>query len=148
MAFGKERPNCQSAWDERMRGASGPISWPTVWSSVGNPLCDPTEEYAWWKLVQRGWRARDRFPGKNHACRLGCGCAKESMQHMVECPLAAPLWRAVLNFCRTVLQDPGVGTPAQLPHVSRLIIFQLNNNNLLPPYRQRLHIACLVTCVA
>ena len=73
MAFGKERPNCQEAWDTRMRGVSGPIPWPTVWSSVGNPLCDPTEEYAWWKLVQRGWRARDRFPGKTHACRLGCG---------------------------------------------------------------------------
>ena len=29
------------------------------------------------------------------------------------------------------MQDPGVGTPTQLPHVSRLIIFQLNGNTLL-----------------
>ena len=34
--------------------------WKTVWSSLGTPLSDPTEEKQWRKLLQRALNTRNR----------------------------------------------------------------------------------------
>ena len=103
------RPNCEAAWDARIRqhvDASTTIPWRSVWQSLGTPLSDPTEEKAWRKLLHRAWDAKNRHPLEpDHSCRLGCG-AEESMLHMIACRHARPLWTACLHFCRTTLQEP------------------------------------------
>jgi hypothetical protein len=98
-----EQPNCIGAWRSNLPDA---INFKNVFASFGTPLSDPTEEDAWRKLVHRAWSSRNRYPGKDHRCRLGCPCADESQLHMIECPLAAPYWRAVSTFCTSVLKSP------------------------------------------
>ena len=123
-----EQPNCIDAWRLRLPGA---INFDRVFASFGTPLSDPTEEDAWRKLVHRAWSSRNRYPGKDHRCRLGCPCADESQLHMIECPFAAPYWRAVSTFCTSILKSP-IPTTGK-----RALIFGLRDKITLLPVEVR-----------
>ena len=91
---GDARPNAEANWARRL---PYPIPWKKIWSSLGTPLSDPTEEKQWRKLLQRALNTRNRdtrAPSKR--CRLGCLC-DESMLHLAQCPHTAQLWSLLLS---------------------------------------------------
>ena len=98
-------PNCESAWGLRLRPQSA-IPWKDIWSSLGTPLSDATEEKSYRRLLHRAINAKNRHPkNPDHACRLHCG-ETESMLHMIKCKHAIALWRKCLKFCKKALGEP------------------------------------------
>ena len=96
------RPNCENAWATRLSPQT--IPWKKVWASIGTPLSDPTEEKAWRKLLHRAINARNRHPNSpDKTCRLQCGCADESMLHLIECCHARPMWEECAKFIQNTL---------------------------------------------
>ena len=109
-------------------GISLDINWQELWSSIGTPLTDPTEENAWWRLIQRAWNAKNRHPTEpDKSCRLNCGCNDESMLHMITCSRAKPLWRACLKICTTLFNERG-GL-----NIVSAIVFNQDNGKMLGP---------------
>ena len=122
---GDARPNAEANWAKRV---PYPIPWQKVWSSVGTPLSDPTEEKQWRKLLQRALNTRNRdtrAPSKR--CRLGCIC-DESMLHLAQCPHTAPLWSLLLS----ALQAFDEKTPSleDIRPMERAIVFGIQNEGL------------------
>ena len=55
---GDARPNAEANWDKRVPYN---IPWKRVWSSLGTPLSDPSEEKQWRKLLHRALNTRNRW---------------------------------------------------------------------------------------
>ena len=95
--IGSARPNCEANWQSRIGGS--PIPFESLWKTLGTPLSDATEEKQWRKLLHRATNVRGRNIGAStQACRMRCGCPKESMLHIIECRVAKKLWTAVFVF--------------------------------------------------
>ena len=62
-------------------------------------------------------------PGADHTCRLKCGSLNESMLHMVECDHAKPLWKAAINFCKSVLGEKIETENSRL--ITAMVIFNI-----------------------
>jgi hypothetical protein len=125
-----QRPNCEMNWPKALakHGISLDINWQELWSSIGTPLTDPTEENAWWRLIQRAWNAKNRHPTEpDKSCRLNCGCNDESMLHMITCSRAKPLWKACLKICTTLFNErDGL-------NIVSAIVFNQDNGKMLSP---------------
>ena len=77
-------------------------------------------------MLPRAIDARNRHPGADHRCRLLCGCANESMLHLVTCRNVMPFWIACLTFCRN-----GLSEPDRMSRPAFAIIFNVGDNNKL-----------------
>jgi len=98
--IGDARPNCEAAWN---RHISYSIDWKKVWKSLGTPLSDATEEKTWRKLLHRAIFVRNRNPeAPSKLCRLDhCSCI-ESMHHLAQCHVTAPLWLKIIAFLNSL----------------------------------------------
>ena len=99
--IGDTRPNCEAAWNKHV---SYSIDWKKVWKSLGTPLSDATEEKTWRKLLHRAMIfVRNRNPeAPSKLCRLDhCSCI-ESMHHLAQCHVTAPLWLKVIAFLNSL----------------------------------------------
>ena len=122
---GDARPNAEANWAKRV---PYPIPWKKVWSSVGTPLSDPTEEKQWRKLLQRALNTRNRdtrAPSKR--CRLGCSC-DESMLHLAQCPKTARLWSLLLSALQAF--DEKTPSLGDICPMERAIIFGIQDRGL------------------
>ena len=125
--IGSARPNCEANWQSRIGGS--PIPFESLWKTLGTPLSDATEEKQWRKLLHRATNVRGRNIGAStQACRMRCGCPKESMLHIIECRVAKKLWTAVFVFTTDIF---GLAPPRNF---TRAIIFnQWTSDTIAPP---------------
>ena len=94
------------SWADPKHLNSNNIPWKKIFKSFITPLSDATEEKSWQKLVQRATfvhnRDNKRTTAAEKACRM-CKECEESMLHIIKCRKAQPLWKAVIDFCCTVI---------------------------------------------
>ena len=116
------KPNCIENWTKRI---GHPLPFDDIFKSFGTPLSDPTEERQWRKLVHRAKYVRSRNPPLvDKRCRL-CKRDTERILHLFQCMSTAPLWRACITFCESVI---GITRPS---NIREAIIFGIDDRREL-----------------
>ena len=106
------------------------LEWNRIWKSVPNPITSDDDDKTWFKLIHRALYVRDRNPkAPTWECRAGCGCARESMMHLTECPEHDKVWDKAFQL----LSNAGIAPPSGRKWRQRAIITGLWEKERMGP---------------
>ena len=97
-------PHASAKWNRKLQIN---LDWSKlVWPSIGTTFTNMTHEKAWYTLAHRGLNVKNhhsKLSTADRRCRM-CRSAPESMEHIITCREARPLWLQII----ALLQDMGV----------------------------------------
>jgi hypothetical protein len=103
-----ERPTCERVgrWPVELRlSQHESINWTEVWDTFKVGLATPVDFGTRFRMIIGDLATRNKR-GEPGGCRLGCGCARESHVHLLECPRLRPLWRKLTQILEVARRRP------------------------------------------
>ena len=107
-------PNSEKKWNHILKLTTDWIK--LVWAHKGTVFTNMTHEKTWWKLTHRCLFVKHHDRESDGKCRM-CGTASETMEHIIVCKRAAPLFTDIFSLLRQ-LGDKEIGV---LPIISTFI---------------------------